>query len=100
MQLGLFKFKYGEEIIAEYTESGNSYFVQNTAGLVPAEDFHWHLMTWMPYTTIKNGFNIPKSEIWFVTELSEDMKEYYYNWKAAIQSGMKEVPEPKEKPGF
>ena len=34
MNLGLFKFKYGEEIVAEYTEHDDYYFVKNTAGLI------------------------------------------------------------------
>jgi len=96
MNLGLFKFKYGEEIIAEYMESGNSYIVKNTASLMPTDDFHWHLVTWMPYTNVKNGFSLPKSEVWFVTELSDDMKEYYYNWKKALESGLKQVVMPEE----
>jgi hypothetical protein len=91
MNLGLFKFKYGEEIVAEYLEYDDYYFVKNTAGLMATEDFHWQLMTWMPYTNVRNGHKLPKSEIWFVTELSDDMKTYYYNWKTALENGIKNV---------
>ena len=58
MNLGLFKFKYGEEIVAEYTEHDDYYFVKNTAGLMATEDFHWQLMTWLPYNKFLKHINI------------------------------------------
>jgi hypothetical protein len=96
MKLGLFKFKYGEEIITQYEDRGNSFFIQNAAGLIPAENFHWHLVTWMPYTNVKNGQIIPKSEVFFVTDLSEDMTMYYNNWKTALEKGLKVAELPTE----
>lgn len=83
MKLGLFKFKYGEEMIAEYQEYQDRYFVQNTAALIPTNEMSWHLVTWMPYTKVKEGQYLSKSEIWFVTELADDMATYYQNWKKA-----------------
>lgn len=90
MKTGLIKFKYGEEIIAEYQDTEKGLFVENTAALMPTENFHWHLVTWMPYTNVKNGFLIPKSEIWFIANLSEDMDAYYQNWKKAVKIKLEE----------
>lgn len=94
MKLGLFKFKYGEEVIAEYEEGPDSYFVKNTASLMPTENMHWHLVTWMPYTDVKNGIHLPKSEIWFVTKLSADMEDYYFKWKEALKNIIKQDAKP------
>jgi len=96
MKIALFKFKYGEEIITEYEDRGDQYFIQNTAGLVPAENFHWHLVTWMPYTNVKNGQLIPKSEVFFITELSQDMLTYYHNWRIALEKGLRVAELPDE----
>lgn len=87
MKTGLFKFKYGEEIIAQYEKIGSEYKIKNCAGLMPTDNFHWHLVTWMPYTKIKDGFMLPESEVWFITELSDDMMDYYNKWLAAILQG-------------
>lgn len=85
MKLGLIKFKHGEEIIAQYTDTGSSYRIQNCAALLPAEDFHWHLVTWMPYTTVRDGFTIEKSDVLLVANVTDDMKEYYEKWQSALK---------------
>lgn len=84
MNLGLVKFKYGEEIICEYEYREMHLYVKNTAALLPTENLGWNLVTWMPYTDVKNGFLLPKEQIWFITPLSKDMEEYYFNWKEAL----------------
>ena len=90
MNKGLIKFKYGEEIIAEYEKTANGLYVQNTAALLPTENFQFHLVTWMPYTNIRAGFVIPASEIWFITDLAEDMDTYYERWKVSVELKLKE----------
>lgn len=84
MNIGLFKFKYGEEMIAEFLDKGEYYYIQNTAALMPTENMTWNLVTWMPYTDITKGFNLPKEQVWFVTPLCGDMVSYYANWKEAL----------------
>jgi hypothetical protein len=84
MNLGLFKFKHGEEMICEYLDKGTHYYVQNTAGMIPNEDFSWNLVTWMPYTNATHGLDLPKDNVWFVVNLSKDMAEYYVNWKETL----------------
>lgn len=90
MKLGLFKFKYGEEMIAEYEVLQDTYYIQNAAALMPTNEMSWHLVTWMPYTTVKKGMHLPKSEIWFVADLETDMIEYYHNWKNAANKLIEE----------
>jgi len=85
MEIGLFKFTYGEEMIAEYEDRGEHFYVQNTGTLIPNENMSWNLVTWMPYTNIKNGFLIPKEMVWFVTPICEDMISYYENWKQSAK---------------
>lgn len=91
MKLGLIKFKHGEEIITQYTDMGSSYRIQNCASLVPAEDFHWHLVTWMPYTTVREGFEIQKSDVLFVANVTKDMSDYYEKWFMALKQANSEV---------
>jgi hypothetical protein len=84
MNIGLFKFKYGEEMIAEFLDKGEYYYIQNTASLMPTENMTWNLVTWMPYTDITRGFKLPKDQVWFITPLCGDMLSYYENWKQAL----------------
>lgn len=84
MKNGLFKFKYGEEIISDYEDRGEYYFIKNSAGLIPSEEGGWLLMIWEPYSTIFEGFMLPKSEVWYVVNLSKQMDDYYTKWKKAI----------------
>lgn len=87
----LFKFRYGEEMICEATKVEGGWRVQNTAALMPVENFQWHLVTWMPYTAIKDGFFLPESEVWFTAPLANDMEEYYSKWKKALLKGVQRV---------
>jgi len=90
MKLGLIKFKYGEEILCEYQfEDNNLIFVKNAAYMMPIENRQWHLMTWLPYTNVKNGIKFDKSEILFVTDLSDDMVEYYNKWLEALKNNVR-----------
>lgn len=87
MKLGLIKFKYGEEILTQYEKITGGFNIKNSATLLPTENFHWHLVTWMPYTKIKDGFFLPDNEVWFVAEPSNDMVDYYNKWLAALLQG-------------
>lgn len=89
MKTGVFKFKYGEEIITEYEDRGDYFYIVNAGGLLPTEEGGYHLMVWMPYSTVKHGFLLPKSEVWFVGTLAPEMEEYYSKWKKAILTNLK-----------
>lgn len=84
----LIKFRYGEEIICEAQDMGSEYFVKHAASLIPTENQSWHLVTWMPYSNVRNGIKIKKEDILFVADLEDDMKTYYDKWKN-ILSGKK-----------
>jgi len=91
MKLGLIKFKYGEEILTQYEKVPGGYKIENAAAMLPAENFHYHLITWMPYTTINKGFVLPEEQIWFVADVSHDMVDYYNKWLAALEK-TRELP--------
>lgn len=80
----LIKFKHGEEIICEAQDMGTHYSVKNCAMLLPVENESWHLMTWMPYTTARDGVTIKKDDILLVANLESDMQKYYEKWKLAL----------------
>lgn len=84
----LIKFKYGEEIICEAEDLGKEYFIKNVAMLVPTESQGWQLLTWMPYSKVKQGMTINKTDILFCVDLEDDMLKYYEKWKN-ILSGKK-----------
>jgi hypothetical protein len=89
MKLGLIKFKYGEEIIAEYELQGSSVLVKNAAYMMPIENNQWHLMTWLPYTNVRDGITIDKNDIFFIADLSADMVEYYNKWREALKKNIR-----------
>lgn len=85
-KLKLIKFKHGEEVIVEVIgENDSSMTIANGAMLAPTENFQWHLMTWMPYTKAKDGLYLNKSDLLFYVDLSDDMVEYYFNWREALK---------------
>lgn len=88
MKNGLFKFKYGEEVVSDYEDRGDFYYLKNPAGLSPSESGGWHLIMWLPYTNAKEGLIIPKSEVWFVTDLHPDMDDYYKKWKLMVVTSL------------
>lgn len=96
MKTGLFKFKYGEEIVTEYEDRGDYYYISNPGGLMPTEEGGWHLIVWIPYSKVREGFLLPKSEVWFVAPLAKEMEEYYAKWKNLILTNLEiKIPEKK-----
>jgi hypothetical protein len=89
MKLGLIKFKYGEEIICEYEKSPSSVQIKNAAFMMPIENNQWHLMTWLPYTNVKDGVSVELNEVLFIADLSADMIQYYKNWREALQKNVR-----------
>lgn len=88
MKTILIKLNYGEEIIGEAIEQNDGYYVKNVATLLPTEEMSWHLITWMPYSNVRNGVHIKNSDILFVTELATEMQEYYEKWKQALEKNI------------
>jgi hypothetical protein len=86
MKTGLFKFKYGEEIVTDYEDRGDHYYIENAGGLFQNEDGGFHLAIWIPYSSIKKGFMLPKSEVWFVAALHPEMETYFAKWKKAFET--------------
>lgn len=85
MKTGLLKFKYGEEIICEYEKKETHTHIKNMTAMIAVENHNWQLVTWLPYAKIREGIDIPNSEILFLSDLSEDMEEYYIKWKEALE---------------
>jgi len=90
MNIGLIKLKYGEEIICEYKiQEKNNIFIKNAAYMMALEDRQWHLMTWLSYTKVKDGVTINQNEILFISDLSDDMIEYYNKWIEALKKNVR-----------
>lgn len=89
MNIGLIKFKYGEEIICEYEKIDKQFFIKNAAFMMPMENNQWHLMTWLPYTQVKDGITLNEENILFVTPLSSEMIEYYQKWQEALKRNVR-----------
>ena len=88
MKTILIKFNYGEEIICDAIEQNDGYYIKNVATLMPTEEMSWHLITWMPYSNVKNGVYIKNNDILFVTDLASEMAEYYQKWKLALEKSL------------
>lgn len=88
MKTVLIKFNYGEEIICDAVEQNDGYYIKNVATLLPTEEMSWHLITWMPYSNVRNGAHIKNGDILLVTDLAPEMKEYYEKWKQALEKNI------------
>ena len=88
MKTVLIKLNYGEEIIGDVVEQTDGYQIKNVATLLPTEEMSWHLVTWMPYTNVRHGVFIKKTDVLFVTELASEMSEYYEKWKQALEKNI------------
>jgi len=82
MELTYFKFLNGEEIIASAKKIIGGWFIENPAMLVNMPEYKVGLATWLPYTTLSAGGNIPDASLLLVAEVQEDMAKYYSTWLA------------------
>jgi len=88
MELVYFKLNNGEEIIATAKKIIGGWFVKNPALLVSLPEYKVGLASWLPYTTLSVGGNIPDASLLIVAEVEEEMQKYYYTWlKEGIQAG-------------
>jgi hypothetical protein len=80
MDLVYFKLLDGDEIIAEARKVIGGWFIQNPALLVNLQDYKVGLSTWLPYTKLSMGGNIPDASLLLVAEVDEAMAKYYKTW--------------------
>jgi hypothetical protein len=75
-----FKMVSGEEVIAKGKKIIGGWYMEDPALLIQMPDYKVGLASWIPYTTISHGANMPDHAILFVLDVSQDMIEYYLKW--------------------
>lgn len=70
-----------EEIIAECEIKENGIFIKDAALIMHMADEKLILGTWMPHTTIQEGFFLSERCFLFYADPEENMLNYYNKWR-------------------
>lgn len=96
MNLLYFKITTGEEIIAKANKIPGGWYIEDPALLIQLEGYKVGLASWIPYTTISTGVNLPDKAILFFVDVAPDMMEYYMKW-VDPESEYVELQNPEDK---
>tara|TARA_R110000824_G_scaffold165537_1_gene342135 strand:- start:1011 stop:1334 length:324 start_codon:yes stop_codon:yes gene_type:complete len=82
----LIRLTTGEELVAKITEqTPDTYLIKNPAILIPAGRDQLAFGQWLPYANIKDGLEIKKKSVVFITE---PMEELYNQYSTSFGSGI------------
>ena len=82
----LIRLTTGEELVAKITEqTPDTYLIKNPAILIPAGRDQLAFGQWLPYADIKDGLEIKKKSVVFITE---PMEELYNQYSTSFGSGI------------
>jgi len=83
MSIKFIKISETEEIVADCTEKRNGVFIKDAAQILSMEQGKLVLGTWLPYTTVQDGFFLPEKAYKFVADLQPNFVEYYNKWRTS-----------------
>jgi hypothetical protein len=85
-EVKLIRLTTGEELVAKITEqTSDTYLIKNPAILIPAGRDQLAFGQWLPYANIKDGIEIEKKFVIFITE---PMEELYNQYSSSFGSGI------------
>lgn len=70
-----------EEIIAECQLDSDGIFIKDGAHIISMGQGKLVLGTWMPHTTVQEGFFLPNKAFIFVADPEKEMLNYYNKWR-------------------
>lgn len=70
-----------EEIVADCVEKRNGIFIKEAARIMSIQQGQLVLGTWLPYTTIQDGFFLPDKAYLFTADLQQGFIDYYNKWR-------------------
>lgn len=94
MNVKVFRLNSGEELLARFEETADSWILKDPAILVPVGQGQIGLMPWMMYTKVSKGVTIPKTFIAFTVDPLDELKTQY---DSSLNKGLV-TPAPKTIP--
>ena len=67
----------GEELLAKLEDTDNSFILTDPAILIPAGEGKLAFAPWCPYSNAKDGVEIGKEHIMFVSDPAEELEKQY-----------------------
>lgn len=78
LDIKIFRLKSGEEIMARYTDNGDSYFFEKPMIIIPQDGGNVGFSYFMPYSMVPDqGLHMPKEYIAFEANVVMEMREQY-----------------------
>jgi hypothetical protein len=69
----------GEEIIANYTDNGDTIHLKDASVLIPSPEGKLLLARWLPYADTKDGVNLEKRHLVFVLNPQKELADHFTN---------------------
>lgn len=78
MDIKIFRLYSGEELLARYTDNGDSYFLEKPMIIIPQDQGNIGFAFFMPYTDVPDkGISINKTYIAFEVGVVNEMRMQY-----------------------
>lgn len=77
MSVKIVRLNSGEEIIANYSENGDTVTLKDPSVLIPSPEGKLLLARWIPYANTENGVVLEKRNLMFVIDPQKELAEHY-----------------------
>lgn len=77
MSVKIVRLNSGEEIIANYSEDGDTVTLKDPSVLIPSPEGKLLLARWLPYANTENGVTLEKRNLMFVIDPQKELADHY-----------------------
>jgi hypothetical protein len=77
MSVKIIRLISGEEIIANFTDNGETITLKDASVLIPSPEGKLLLARWLPYADTKDGVTLEKRHLVFVIEPQKELADHF-----------------------
>jgi len=77
MSVKIIRLISGEEIIANYTDNGETITLKDASVLIPSPEGKLLLARWIPYANTENGVTLEKRHLVFVIDPQKELADHF-----------------------
>lgn len=79
MSVKIIRLISGEEIIANFTDNGDTITLKDPSVLIPSPEGKLLLARWLPYANTENGVTLEKRHLVFTIEPQRELADHFTN---------------------
>jgi len=77
MSVKIIRLTSGEEIIANFTDNGETITLKDASVLIPSPEGKLLLARWLPYADTENGVTLEKKNVMFVIDPQKELADHF-----------------------